>query len=104
MYSISETFEVLREVNTVSNGEEFSRFCGRKSSWFSSLVSHGREPSLEALFVLSGNLNEAILDTLIAVEETDDDEEAESYQRGADALRVVFHQVRSEIDQRVVSL
>ena len=54
--NIKTLYTNLRNIGVVTSQYEFSRLCGRKKTWFSSIKSRNRTLSVAALYILARNL------------------------------------------------
>ena len=49
-------YQQLHKIGIVKSQYDFSRLCGRKKTWFSSIKSRNRALSVAALYILARNL------------------------------------------------
>ena len=54
--NVTSLYTQLHEIGVVKSQYEFSRLCGRKNTWLSSIKAHRRPISVAALYTLSQNL------------------------------------------------
>ena len=54
--NITAIYQQLHKIGIVKSQYDFSRLCGRKKTWFSSIKSRNRALSVAALYTLAGNL------------------------------------------------
>lgn len=97
MASLKALFEQVRELGVVETQSEFSELWGKAGSWFSSSVTRGRKPGLDALVRFHVSLMDMEKNARQAAREADDRELAESYQAGADDVSKMNAMIWSEI-------
>lgn len=97
MASLKMLFEQVKGLGVVETQSEFSELWGKAGSWFSSSVTRGRKPGLDALVRFHVSLKELEENARQAALDADDQELAESYHAGADEVSRMNAMIWSEI-------
>ena len=97
--TLTEIYNECLKLDMVDNQTEFSECLGRKSSWYSSTVSHGRDLNMDALHRITWFLHDTITATLVDLEAEQDAEQRRAYERGIDALESLMGRVQDEVDR-----
>lgn len=97
MASLKMLFEQVKGLGVVETQGEFSALWGKAASWFSSSVTRGRKPGLDALVRFHVSLCDMEENARQAARESDDRELAESYVAGADEVSRMNAAIWAEI-------
>ncbi|MDO8973820.1 DUF6626 family protein [Reyranella sp.] len=54
--NITAIYHQLRDIGVVKSQYEFSKLCGRRNTWFSSIKARNRSASVSAVYTLANNL------------------------------------------------
>lgn len=101
MLNLKELSESLQSVGAVRNQQGVSALAGRRPSWLSSTLAHGRRPSTSALLTITHNLKEIASKTISAANETDDIAQSDAYRAGAAILQGWIQAIESELTRRI---
>jgi hypothetical protein len=101
MLDLRKLSEDLHGLGTASSQRDVSSLAGRKGSWLSSTVAHGRRPSTAALVALVFNLKEIIAETLKAADEAEDQDDRNAYLGGAADLQAWVQHLEAELARRI---
>lgn len=94
-------YNVLEDVGLVSSQRAFSAYMDHSESWMSSSLARRRTTmTVENLFRLAVRLDKTIQSTMLAIDETDE-EQASLYRQGVSALTHLKSDVMEEINSRV---
>ncbi|OEJ64573.1 DUF6626 family protein [Magnetovibrio blakemorei] len=99
MITLTEIYEELFELGVVDTQSEFSEFCGRKPSWYSSTIARGRHPNIDVLYRLTWALHDTYLASIQAMEETSNNDEHKAFEAGVDVLEAIMGRVQDEMDR-----
>lgn len=99
MITLKEIYEECIDLGMVESQTEFSEFLGRKPSWYSSTIAHGRGLNMDALHRITWALHDTYIATLIDLEDEQDTEQRQSYERGIEALEHLMGRVQDEVDR-----
>jgi len=99
MITLTEIYEKLFELGVVETQTEFSEFCGRKPSWYSSSIARSRQPNLDVLYRLTWALQDTYLASIQAMQETSDNDERKAFEAGVDALETIMGRVQDDMDR-----
>jgi hypothetical protein len=101
MINLKDLTADLKTLGTIASQSDLSALAGRKRSWLSATLAHGRRPSTTALVVLLHNLSEIEQETRAEAERAHDPEERSAYAGGAAALHDWVRRVEAEIRRRI---
>lgn len=103
MLNLRKLSEDLQGLGAASSQRDVSILAGRKGSWLSSTVAHGRRPSTAALVALVFNLQEIIAETIKAANEAEDQGDRDAYLGGAADLQAWVQHLEAELTRRIES-
>jgi hypothetical protein len=101
MLNLKNLCDSLRNVGAVDSQQGVSVLAGRRPSWFSSTIAHGRRPSTSALLTITHNLKEIASKTISAANETDDIAQSDAYRAGAAILQGWIQAIERELTRRI---
>lgn len=101
MLNLQELAQKLQDLDVASSQRDVSALAGRKGSWLSSTVAHGRRPSTAALVALIFNLRDIITETVKAADEAEDQGDRDAYRGGAADLQAWVQRLEAELTRRI---
>lgn len=80
---------------------DISALAGRRPSWLSALLAHGRRPGTAALAVLLHNLTGIYEATIMAAGQAETVDDQQAYLAGAEELQGVIQTLQNELTRRI---
>lgn len=104
--TITSVYQTLKDLGVVESQRDFSRYIGRKDSWYSSSVARHRDQiSTISLLALMRKLDESIASGIEgSLDLSESPEDREAYKAGADELIELKTHIENMIECRIKSM